>query len=151
METKMYLLYGFAVLAGMLNALQAGANATLSKSLATTYPAALVVVAVSATSLLAAGLISGQLAWPSGERLNGTPWWSWTGGVMGATVVMSQLLVAQRVGAAPYLSLTVTAAVMMSIVLDHFGLMGFKEHPVTISRVLGGMLMIAGVGLIARN
>lgn len=66
------------------------ANPTLSRSLVTTYPAALIIVAVSATSLLAAGLISGQLGWPGGERLNGAPWWAWTGGVMGAIVVMCQ-------------------------------------------------------------
>lgn len=147
----MYLLYGFAIFAGMLNALQAGANATLSKSLATAFPAALIVVAVSATSLLAAGLISGQLVWPGGNRLAAVPWWAWIGGVMGATFVMSQLVVAQRIGAAPYLGLTVTAAVVMSVVLDHFGWMGFKEHPATLGRIVGGVLMIAGVGLLART
>lgn len=146
----MSFLYTFAVAAGMLNALQAGANSTLNKTLGQPFPVALIIVMVSATSLLIVGTLSGQFVWPEGEKWGGAPWWAWIGGMMGATFVMSQLLVAQRIGAAPYLGLTVTAAVVTSLLLDHFGWMGFKEHPANLWRILGGVLMISGVGLIAR-
>jgi bacterial/archaeal transporter family-2 protein len=48
------------------------------------------------------------------------------------------------------MGLSVTAALITSIALDHFGLVGFKEHPVGWWRVLGCGLMIAGIGLVAR-
>ncbi|HEY8565485.1 MAG TPA: DMT family transporter [Beijerinckiaceae bacterium] len=147
----MAFLYGFAVVAGLLNALQSGANSTLAKTLGQPFAAALVIVAVSATGLLVAGLVSGQLHLPEAQGWRSVPWWGWIGGLMGAVFVMSQLLVAQRIGAAPYLGLTVTAAVIGSLVLDHFGLMGFKQHAAGWGRLAGAALMIAGVGLIARS
>ena len=78
------------------------------------------------------------------------PWWAWIGGLFGATVLASQLFVAQRVGAGPYVGLVVTAAVVMSLILDHFGLVGFEEHRANVWRLLGAGLMIVGVALVAR-
>jgi bacterial/archaeal transporter family-2 protein len=43
----------------------------------------------------------------------------------------------------------VTAAVVVSLALDHFGLVGFEEHRASPWRLLGAALMIAGVGLVA--
>lgn len=94
-----WFLYGFAIVAGVLNAVQSGAYASLNKALQQPFAAALTIVAVSFTTLLARRLLSGQLAWPGSEKIAGVPWWAWFGGVFGATYVMSQLLVAERVGA----------------------------------------------------
>lgn len=142
--------YGFAVVAGLLNAFQSGANATLSKTLQQPFLAALVIVSISATSLLVAGLASGHLAWPEVARWNELPWWAWIGGIFGANFLMWQLLVAHQIGAGPYIGLTVTAAVIVSLVLDHFGWVGFEQHPANLWRLVGSGLMIIGVGLIAR-
>jgi transporter family-2 protein len=146
----MWFLYLFAVLAGALNAIQAGANATLSKTLGQPFLAAILILAVSATGFLVAGLAAGQLSWPEAAAWGRLPWWAWIGGLFGATVLASQLFVAQRVGAGPYVGLVVTSAVVMSLILDHFGLVGFEEHRANPWRLLGAALMIAGVGLVAR-
>jgi bacterial/archaeal transporter family-2 protein len=146
----MWFLYLFAVLAGALNAIQAGANATLSKTLGQPFLAAILILAVSAAGFLVAGLAAGQLSWPEPSAWGRLPWWAWIGGLFGATVLASQLFVAQRVGAGPYVGLVVTAAVVMSLILDHFGLVGFEVHRVNPWRLLGAGLMIAGVGLVAR-
>lgn len=146
----MIFLYAFALVAGMLNVFQAGANATLSKSLGQPFVAALIIVIISATTLLLSGLVSGQLVWPEGHKWSAVPWWAWLGGTLGAVVVMSQLLVAQKIGAGAYIGLTITAAAVASIILDHFGWIGFKEHPANLGRIAGAILMVAGVGLIAR-
>ena len=39
---------------------------------------------------------------------------------------------------------------LRKLLLDHFGLMGFSVHPAGWGRITGGLLMIAGVALIAR-
>lgn len=146
----MWFSYGFAVLAGVANALQSGANATLAKSLGQPFAASLVVVLVSFAGLLTAGLVSGQLAWPGMDKFGEAPWWAFVGGLLGACLLLSQLFVAQHLGAGVFLGLTVTAAVVTSLVLDHWGLMGFREHPAGLWRIVGGALMIAGLGLVAR-
>lgn len=145
----MWHLYGLVLIAGALNAVQSGANAALGKSLGQPLMAALVIVAVSATSLLVVGLVSGQIAWPEPGRAAAVPWWAWLGGMMGALFVMSQLLVAGKIGAGAFMGVSVTAAVIASIALDHFGLVGFEPHPAGVARFVGGALMIGGVILVA--
>ena len=56
---------------------------------------------------------------------------------------------ARQIGAAPFLGLLVTAGVATSIMLDNFGWVGFERHPASLWRILGGVLMIAGVALVA--
>lgn len=147
----MWFLYVFAVVAGVLNAFQSGANATLKEALGQPLLAALIVLAVSAAGFLAVGLATGHLAWPEPGRWGRVPWWGWIGGLLGGSVLASHLFVAHQIGAGPYLGITVTAAVVTSLVLDHFGLMGFEEHPAGLWRIVGAGMMIAGVGLIARS
>jgi bacterial/archaeal transporter family-2 protein len=143
------MLYAVVLAAGIANALQAGWNGTLAKSLSQPFVAALTTFAVSAAVFTAVGLVTGRLHAPTWPALAGAPWWSWCGGVLGALVVASQLFVSQRIGAAPYLGLLVTAGVLTSLVLDHFGWAGFETHPANLWRIVGGLLMVAGVALVA--
>jgi transporter family-2 protein len=145
----MWYLYGLAILAGIGNAIQPGPNSTLAKTLEQPFAAGLVVVTVSGTTLLLAGLVSGRFALPTYEQAAQVPWWAWFGGMLGALLILSQLFVARQIGAAAFLGILVTAGVTTSVVLDHFGWVGFQEHPATLWRVLGAGLMIAGVVLVA--
>ncbi|MBY0299105.1 MAG: DMT family transporter [Methylobacterium sp.] len=145
----MWFLYALTLLAGIANAVQPGPNATLAKTLGQPFAAGLVVVTVSGTTLLTLGLLSGRLHLPSLEEAARAPWWAWCGGILGALLVLSQLFVARQIGAAPFLGLLVTAGVITSIVLDHFGWVGFKEHPAGLGRIAGGVLMVLGVSLVA--
>ncbi len=142
-------LVGFAVVAGLLNSVQAGYNASLGKSLGNAFAAAIAIVAVSFTTIVIAGTVSGRLAMPEWRAVVATPWWQWAGGIFAALFVLSQLFVAEALGSALFMGLAVTAAIVMSLVLDHFGLAGFKEHPFGVGRAVGAALMIAGLGLIA--
>jgi transporter family-2 protein len=139
--------YAFAILAGALNAVQSGANVTLNKGLDQPILAALVVSAVSAVVYLLAAPFMG-LAVPTPERVAQVPWWGWLGGVLGAIYVLSMILIAGRVGAAAFTGLTVTAAIVTSMLLDHYGWLGFDVHAVGLWRLLGGGLMIAGLVLV---
>ena len=145
---KMFL-YVFTVCAGMLNAVQSGCNSTLGKSIGE-MPAAVVVGLGTTLTALAVGLVSGQLAWSGAEKVAAAPWWAWIGGVMGTTIVLSQLFVAGQVGSGVFIAMTVTASVTMSLVLDHYGLVGFDVHLAGWGRIAGALLMFAGLGLIAK-
>ncbi|GEO98537.1 DMT family transporter [Methylobacterium haplocladii] len=145
----MWYLYGFVLLAGVANAVQAGQNGALSKGLAQSLTAGLIVAAGTMTCILAAGLLSGRLAWPTYQQAAEMPWWAWFGGLMGGGIILVQFVAARQVGAAPFLGLLVTAGVLTSIVLDHFGWIGFEQHPAGIWRILGGLLMVVGVALVA--
>ncbi|GJG85734.1 hypothetical protein tb265_09150 [Gemmatimonadetes bacterium T265] len=147
------LLLVFAVAAGILNTLQSGSNSTLNKRLE--HPlASATVVYLAGLTVLALGWLGAQLVGkgglPAGDRVAQVPWWGWIGGTLGLVFVFGTLLVAPKVGAAVYTAFTVTAAVITSLVLDHFGWMGFEQHPAGAGRVGGAVLIIAGLGLIAK-
>jgi transporter family-2 protein len=145
----MWYLYGFVLLAGVANAVQAGQNGALSKGLDESLTAGLIVVAGTATSILVVGLLSGKLAWPTAAQAVAMPWWAWLGGILGGCIILAQFLVARQIGAAPFIGLLVTAGVVTSIILDNFGWVGFEQHPASVWRILGGLLMIVGVALVA--
>ena len=146
----MIFLYGFALLAGIATAIEPGQNAGLAKSLARPLLAGVVSLVVSILSIGAAMLVTGQYGVPGMDRLAQVPWWAWLGGLMSAGLTMAQLYISKRIGAATFLGLIVTAGVVTSILLDHFGLVGFKVHEAGLWRILGGVLMIGGVALVAR-
>ncbi|MGI4765259.1 MAG: DMT family transporter [Janthinobacterium lividum] len=145
----MIFLYAFALVAGIANAFQAGANSTFAKTLHQPFLAALIVVGISALSLAAAGLVSGRLAWPSAASFAEVPWWGWVGGILSAVLLMSQLFVAEAIGAGPFLGIIVVSGTVASLLIDHYGLVGFKVHGLNAWRIVGGALMSLGVLLVA--
>ena len=144
------MLYVFAALAGLLNAVQAGANAGLGKAFDNKIMAGVAIVVCNLVAMTLVGLVAGQLAWPGTQRIAGAPWWAWTGGVLGTLFILAQLFAAGPLGSAVFMTITVTAAVLCSLLLDHFGLVGFKQHALGWGRAAGALLMLAGLGLIAR-
>jgi transporter family-2 protein len=112
------------------------------------------VVVISITGslvfMLAAGLISGCLGVVPAVRIAQVPPWAWLAGVCGAIYLLSQLIAAPRLGAALYMSLAVTGQVVAAVVLvDHFGLLHLPQHAASPGRVLGVVLIVAGVSLVA--
>lgn len=67
---------------------------------------------------------------------------------MGATYVRATIFIAERLGAAVFTGITVTAAIDTSVVLDRFGWVGFAPHSADPWRILGSALMIGGLGLV---
>jgi transporter family-2 protein len=62
---------------------------------------------------------------------------------------MAGLTLAQKMGSGIFTGVTVTSAIVVSILLDNYALMGFRQHPASITRIAGAALMI--VGLMARR
>ena len=146
-----WLLYLAAVAAGAFSTALAGSNATMAKQLAQPVTAGLIVQVVTIIALLATGAFYGGMRMPEPGKLAALPWWAWLGGLGGASVLLAQLLVAQKIGAAPFLAITVTAGIVVSIAIDHYGWLGFERNPAHLTRLLGGGVMVAGVVMVTRN
>jgi transporter family-2 protein len=79
------------------------------------------------------------------------PWWAPLGGLVGAVQVYAGLTLVQKVGAGPFVGFTVTAALITSLVVDHFGLLNMPVHALNIWRIAGAALLVSGIALITRN
>ena len=89
--------------------------------------------------------------WPSREMMREAPWYAWpAGGVLGVTYLTGNILLAPKLGAGTLVGLVVAGQLIFSVLLDHFGWLGFAQHPAGVARLAGCSLMIAGVFLIFR-
>jgi transporter family-2 protein len=44
----------------------------------------------------------------------------------------------------------VTAALIASLLIDHFGWFRMQPHPLSAGRMIGGVLLVGGISLIAK-
>ena len=135
-----------AFLGGVLNTVQSGSNVTLAKSMGQPMLAAIIVSIANVALYLAVSPFVG-LGMPK-DSLGSIPWWAWLGGFFGGTYVLASIFFAEKLGAAIFIGLTVTAAVTTSVVMDHFGLVGFKQHTLGVGRLVGCALMVGGLILV---
>lgn len=133
-----------AAAAGACIALQASANGMFRRNVGDPwYPAFFSICGTFVTAILVMLLL--RPAAPSGETLRSTQWWNWVGGPLGAAIVLAGTALTPRLGAAAFIALVVGGQLVCSVVLDHFALMGLSEQPITLGRVAGVVLVIAGV------
>ena len=147
------MLYIVIAMSGFLIAIQAGCNATLEKSLQNPVLSAfLSFCAGTAALLLAFGIHAAitRTPMPRAAQWSSVPWWGWVGGALGAIYILCMVLTAEKVGSGIFVGLTVTATIVASLAMDHYGLLGFKQHTAGPGRILGGALMIAGMLLIGK-
>ncbi len=145
----LWILPMIALIAGAANPLQAAANAELNRQLGTPLWAGLSVYASGLLGMLLLLLLSREPA-PASATLAGVHAWVWFGGLISIASTVAGLLLAQRLGAGIFTGLTVTASLVTSLVLDHFGLLGFRQHTASPGRLAGGVLLIAGAWMLAR-
>ena len=143
--TWLYLLFAFV--AGAMIPLQAGANAQLATWLHSPIQAAVVSFLVGTVALLLlAALVFQPL--PSAGRIGSAPWWVWIGGLLGAFYVVGSIVTAPRLGAATLIALVVAGQTVASLLVDHFGWVGFAERHVSGGRVAGMLFALVGVTLV---
>lgn len=87
---------------------------------------------------------------PSAADAAKSSWLYWTGGFFGAVYVVITIMLLPRLGAAALLALFVTGQMLASLAFDHFGLFGLARQPADPLRLLGALLLVAGVVLIRR-
>ena len=138
-----------AVAAGAANPFQSGTNAQLNKQLQHPLWAGIVVYATGLAGLLLVQLFLRE-AFPSMGEVAGVSRWAWFGGLISIASTMAGLLLAQKMGSGVFTGVSLTAGLVTSIVLDQFGLVGFKQHTASPARLVGGALMVAGIWLIAK-
>ncbi|MCM2551849.1 DMT family transporter [Burkholderia glumae] len=142
-------IYPFIILGGILQAAGAPVNGELKRALVNPWLA-------SGVSFLLVTFLTIALFWirptplPTLDDLRSMKWWAPLGGVVGAVAVFAGLTLVQKVGVGTLNGLTICANLVASVAIDHFGLLGVGEHPLSWLRALGTLLMVAGVALVMR-
>ena len=136
-------------IAGGLVALQAPTNAMLAKAGGSAILAALISFSVGTLALLVAWGASGNR--PGTAAFAGLPWYAWIGGLYGAVFVAVAAYAAPKIGVASLITIGIAGQIAMALWLDHVGAMDLPREPVSAGRLLGALLVIAGVVLVRRS
>jgi len=141
--------YPLIVLAGALQAMGNSINAQLRNSLVNPWLASMVSFGLILAFFVCAFAISPRPL-PTVEGISAMPWWAPLGGLAGAVAVYAGLTMVDKIGAGPFNGLIITANILASVAIDHFGFLNMPVHPVSVWRIVGATLMVAGVTLIAK-
>ena len=138
------------VIGGAFLPVQVGVNNTLRGGVGSPLLASLISFVVG-TICLAVLLLCMRTSMPPLQAVARLPAWAWLGGALGAYFVASSTFLAPKIGAATLVSITVAAQLCASLLLDHYGAIGFVQHSINGWRLAGAGLLIAGSLLILKN
>lgn len=138
----------FVIAAGAVLPLQAGFNARMGKAVGSPVWASLISFAVGTVALLVYALAVRTPLQFSGFK--SVPANTWLAGVFGAFYVATVVSAFPRLGAALTFSLLVAGQMLVSLVLDHFNILTAHQQTINPYRILGMLLIIAGVLLIRK-
>jgi transporter family-2 protein len=130
-----------ATLAGTSLVMQATLNASLRSDLGSWSWAALVSY-LGGTLAMVLLVIIRREPFPAREVMTGLPWTAWIGGLFGAIYIATSIVLVPRLGAAAVVVFVVAGQMLTSLAFDHYGLMGLPQHPATLARLAGAVLLV---------
>lgn len=135
-----------SLIAGGLLAVQAGANAQLSKATGSPIAATTLQVCIAGSLLLLIALATGTIA-AFGGLLN-APRWHALGGLATALYVAATILLFPRLGAIVTVGLFIAGQMVASLTLDTFGLLGVARQTPQPATIVGTAAVLIGAGAI---
>jgi len=95
-------------------------------------------------------ILIGLTGWDTSvfTRLKEVPVWLLTAGVMGGLLVFGIAWAMPQLGAGTAFVLLITGQVISGLVFSHFGLLGSPVEPVSMIKILGVVLLVAGAAIV---
>jgi bacterial/archaeal transporter family-2 protein len=138
-----------AMLVGGALTVQVGMNATLARAIGSPLWASAINFAIGLVALLGLATVVGSRA--STGELGQVPAWGWLGGLLGAAYVASVTVLGPRLGGMTMVALVIAGQLLVALVVDQYGILGYPQIAVTPTRLLGAALLLAGALLIMRR
>ena len=135
-----------ALAAGVALATQSAINTQLAKAMSgEAVIATFISFAVGTIVLFFIAWVKTDL-WGNLSAIPSQPWWKLIGGVLGAVVVFTTVLLAPKLGITAMLFFIIVGQLITAATIDHFGLIGMPIREVNITKLIG--LIIVAFGLV---
>lgn len=136
--------------AGVLLIFQPLMNAILARAIGSPFGATLVSLIVSVTGALLMVAITGR-GTMTRETLATVPWWVFLAGLVGLVFVLAGVTVAPVTGALLFIMCVIAGQLFGALVVDHFGLFGVAVRHISVARLAGLALVLAGAFLVQKG
>jgi len=128
---------------------QAATNNRMAEAVGSPVIAALISFFVGTIALFVYALGSGGTITSLAAARNAPPV-AWAGGLLGAFFVTATVALLPRLGVAMTFSAIIAGQMVVTLVIDHFGLLGVPVKEISFARIAGMLLITAGVILIRK-
>lgn len=142
--------YLLPVFAGIAITVQSGINSQLRSAIQHPVMAAFISFIVG-TVALAVLLIFSKSALPELAQYSTAKWYQYSGGLLGAFVVTVTLIAVAQIGAANMFVLIIAGQLTTAVLMDHFGVLGMRENPVNLQKLIGILLVVAGAYIVNKK
>jgi transporter family-2 protein len=146
---NVYILLFVALIAGVVLPVQTAVNNKMALSMGSPILGALVSFVIGTLSIFTYAVVSGE-SLSSLTNSKNAPTVAWVGGVLGAFFVTSTIILLPRLGVAVTVSLIIAGQLIAAIIMDHYGLLGVAVKEISLFRVAGILLIVAGVVLVRK-
>ena len=138
-----------AFLIGILLPIQVGVNVELAIYINSPILAAFISFLVGAFCLILIAFIV-KSPFPTWSQIMEVPSWTLAGGLIGASVVFASIVAGPNIGALALVSLLLAGQLIGSVLIDHYGWLGFTVQKMDFQRSLGIILLVGGFLLIRK-
>ena len=143
---RSYLIFAaWSLLAGAGIPLIGVLNSGVARSVGNPYAATAIMLAIAA--LVALGLALPLYGHPSMAQLGSAPPISYGAGLLIGFYGLSATIIIPRLGAASFIAFILVAQLLTSAAVDQFGLFGMVKRPIDITRMVGLMVIVAGIAV----
>lgn len=133
---------------GLLIPFQTAANSRLRQVVGPAYVSTLVSFSVSTLALLLVSLLLGSPLMPTNQMLTEAPWWSWFAGLVAVVTITIAIHLFKEIGPLQAVIIPMFSQLIFSLLIDHFGWFGAQVMPLGLKRIIGSLLLVAGVTLV---
>ena len=132
-----------AFIAGSFLPIQSSMNNKLAKTGGSPVHASMISFAIGLLALVIYILLTSQNV--SLKGIKGAPTYAWIGGILGAFYVTIIVIAFPKIGPGLTFGLVVTGQMLISMLMEHYQIMGAQQIPISIGRIMGMLLIISGV------
>ena len=150
----MSLLWPLAFFAGSCIAMQAAMNAKLGQLLNSTLLATSYAFLTSfLLVIIIAFLVNSKTITAQGQQIPFSiiPWYLWLSCVLSVIGVGSMYWLIPKMGVGSVMSYALTGQLILAMVISHFGLFESPQKLITITKLIGSLLLIIGIVLLNKE
>lgn len=143
MQTGIHIL--IALMIGVIAAIYLPMNSSVSRHLGSPLTANITFYSVALVTSILLFLMYGEFA--TIANLGNVPPWLYLTGFISAFIVLAITFLIPKIGARQLVVLSVAGQMIMAMLISHFGVLESPQDPITVKKVAGAALLVAGVAV----
>jgi len=125
--------------------IQTSINSRLKRSVGSPFIASLISFTFGTVFLALITLFKDKTLFFPTRLLSNQPVWLWLGGIFGVIYLTSNILIFPKLGSVQTVIMPILGQIIMGLLIDNFGLFKSLSKPLTVTRLIGALLVLIGV------